>query len=162
VGYRIDAEQDAPRVPLTTYDLEERPTVDISPPSADPPLLATWEQSKELVVGSTIPMKDESSGLRRKIWWITLALAASISAQIAGLAAQRAVPALLDRIHRTELTYPRVWKSGRSIASARALGRPVPEEIESLQREAEQAASSGDASVAERKLDEIVRRWRND
>ncbi len=162
VGYRIPdadtepAELQAPRIPTP----DERPTVDLprSPATiSEPVVFATWEQSKELVVGP--PPVDDSPALRRKIRWISIALAASLSAQLGGLLGDRLLPMIVDRVRFEEVTYQRVWKSARSIETSHRLGLAVSADVQQLQREAEEAAFAGDAALAKRKLEELDARW---
>lgn len=163
----LDSDLSAPRIPtpLNPEDtqpdvpLDEQPTIDVSH-MAEPQFFATWEESQEFFVGPQPVSKiDESPALRRKIYWITLALVASIAAQLGGFTASRLMPSIVDRMRDGDLTYHRVAKSARSIETARRLGQPLPEDLKRLQREAEAASFAGDAEQAKRKLREIESRW---
>ncbi len=160
----VDAELEAPR----TLDLDQRPTVDLllppgvvpsrnAPRPEDPQIFATWDESREFVVGRPRPSirADETRSLRRIIRWLVVALAASIAAQLGGFIGARVVPALAERMRRDQVTYQRVWKSARSLEAARRLGIDVPDEVVRLQREAEVAAFAGDAIGARRRIDAV-------
>jgi hypothetical protein len=176
----VDVELQAPIIPSpvlaftdrtqqeeqVTDDLLGGPTLDLpdrhaASPQA-PAVFATWEESREIVVGPVAAPSqspDDSPALRRKIQWITIALAASLAAQVGGFAGDRFLPAIIDGIRSEEVTYQRVWKSARSIESARRLGVIVSDEISELQRAAERATFSGDAELAKKKIEEINERW---
>jgi hypothetical protein len=176
----VDADLQAPRIPAlqftdrttleenATDDLLGGPTLDISKEPPEPIVFASWEESRDIFVGSTssptvtaVPaIPDESPVLRQKIQWITIALAASIAAQLGGFAGDRLLPPIVQNFRAEHVTYQRVWKSARSLEGARKLGAPVSGEIADLQREAEQAAFEGDAERARQKLDELDSLWR--
>jgi hypothetical protein len=173
VGSVYDSDLSAPRIPTPldvedtlpegthASDLDSRPTVDIGlPPVPEPQMSASWDESKEPFLRSAVPIDDESPVLRRKLNWITLALAASISAQLGGVAADHLMPPMLESVRKEQVTYERVAKSARSLATSRRLGQAIPKELERLQREAEQAAFAGDDALARKKLDELDRQLR--
>ena len=60
-------------------------------------------------------MHDESPALRRKLRWVTIALAASIAAHVGGLIGEYALPVIVARVRSEELIHHRVLKSARSI-----------------------------------------------
>jgi hypothetical protein len=170
----LDSDLSAPRIPALggreTNDtlpegaevdpFDEQATADIGAPAdSEPQVFASWEESRDLFVRSIVPPRDESPALRRKIYWITLALIASVVAQVGAVAAERLVPALVEHVREDDVASERVQKSARSLESARRLGFAVPEELEILQREAEAAVSSGDAALARRKMDALDARW---
>jgi len=168
-----DSDLSAPRIPTPELiDLDEtqkneavpadqQPTIDLSHANDRPQIFATWDESQDFFVGPQPVSKiDESPALRRKIYWITLALVASIGAQLGGFIASRLMPSIVEQIRDDSVTHQRVAKSARSIESARRLGQPISDELVRLQREAEIASFSGDVAVAKQKLREIETRWR--
>jgi hypothetical protein len=134
------------------------PRVALPPMMVPASISATWEESQSLLVAPSVVV--EKPPAERRLRFVTLALVASIAAQLGTFAAEHLVPRAAARIYAAEVTYDRVMKSGRSIRTAQALGLEIPSEVSRLQRDAETAAFSGDADTARRRIEEIHWVWR--
>ena len=163
---RDSVELEAPRIPnaaasphTTTQPDQHLPLVLESAATPDlprPEQSLSWDESREMVVPI---LRDAPPQLKRRIRWITIALAASIAMQIGSLVGDRFVPAVAQWMRGHDLA-DRLEKSARSLESSRKLGLVVPSELEQLQSDAEAAAFAGDVELARRKLEELDRKSR--